>query len=768
MKKRMFGLALVMMVFVSIGFVSAGIFFSDVDSNYNLGDMVDIDVNVDPVKEGYLLEVDLICEGASILRFNNLPEDGLINIKLPLNFHTLDQVSGNCYFDANYAEDTRRSGEFEISKRLDVKLISDSFFVYPGESITISGSAKRLNGQAIDGEVEISIPLLKALEVIIENEEVVEEGEEVLETEEDDEVVEDEVVDEENEDEVVDEEVEEEEVAEEESEEVVEEIVEDVNAGSYYGKVEDGEFSVTFSLREDTPAGDYRIDVLAFEKLGEERSSEGLTLANLEVFQVLNGIEIAISNQNLDPGNNLDIKVNLLDQTGREIDEEASIIIKNSDGERIFEKITKGQETMSYLVPTDLPSGYYDIQSSSLGLESSQKFFVNEKAIVSFELVEQTLIVTNVGNIPYNKDIEVELNGKSFVKSVDLGLGQSKELELSGANEEYNILVNDGDTEFSRSGVMLTGYSVNVDTSSDLGNLSLGGPIVWILIIVVLALIGLFYMRNRFKKKSFAYFTDKFKKKGKGEGHGKVGNRDKGKVGDSDKGKVDGEVNKIEKKVEEENKKAGSGSDVVKGSSIGAVVEVNKGNQAEQVLVLQGHKDKAVVIALKIKNKIGDFSKKSLENAIGAVYNKKGAVYEHGDFVFVVFSKLTTKNDKDEVEAARVANHMKTVLSQHNEKFKEKIDFGIGINSGEVINKMEHGKLKFTAMGNFIVVAKRLAESSNKQVLMTRESYQRGAGQIKADKIGEGKIFEVKDIIDTEGNKKFLKGFMERMGKGNS
>jgi hypothetical protein len=761
MKKRMFGLALVMMVFASMGFVSAGIFFSDVDSNYNLGDMIDIDVSVDPVKEGYLLEVDLICEGTSILRFNNLPEDGLINIKLPLNFHTLDQVSGNCYFDANYAEDTRRSGEFEISKRLDVKLISDSFFVYPGESITISGSAKRLNGQAIDGEVEISIPLLKVLEVIVEDEvveeedEVVDEEVEVLETEEDsEEDVEDEVV-EESEDEVVDEEV-----VEEESEEVVEEeVVSDVNAGSYYGKVENGEFSVTFNLREDTPAGDYRIDVLAFEKLGEERSSEGLTLANLEVFQVLNSIEIAISNQNLDPGNNLDIRVNLLDQTGREIDEDASIIIKNSEGERIFEKITKGQETMSYLVPTDLPSGYYDIQSSSLGLESFQKFFVNEKAIVSFELVEQTLIVTNVGNIPYNKDIEVELNGKSFVKAVELGLGQSKELELGGTNEEYNILVNDGDTEFSRSGVMLTGYSVNVDTSSDLGSLSLGGPIVWILIIVILALVVLFYMRNKFKKKSFAYFTDKFKKKG--------GSHDKGNGG-HEKGKIDGEVDKIEKKVEEENKKAGSGSDVVKGSSMSAVAGVSGGNQAEQVLVLKGHKNKAVVIALKIKNKIGDFSKKSLESAVGAVYNKKGAVYEHGDFVFVVFSQLTTKNDKDEVEAARVANHMKMVLNQHNEKFKEKIDFGIGINNGEVINKMEHGKLKFTAMGNFIVVAKRLAESSNKQVLMTRESYQRGAGSIKADKIGEGKIFEVKDIIDTEGNKKFLKGFMERMGKGNS
>ena len=42
------------------------------------------------------------------------------------------------------------------------------------------------------------------------------------------------------------------------------------------------------------------------------------------------------------------------------------------------------------------------------------------------------------------------------------------------------------------------------------------------------------------------------------------------------------------------------------------------------------------------------------------------------------------------------------IMKEHNKKFSDKIDFGIGINSGEIINKMEDGKLKFTALGNFI------------------------------------------------------------------
>jgi hypothetical protein len=349
----------------------------------------------------------------------------------------------------------------------------------------------------------------------------------------------------------------------------------------------------------------------------------------------------------------------------------------------------------------------------------------------------------------------VELNGRSFVKKVKLELGESKKLTLMGANEEYNVLINDGDTELAQSGVMLTGYSVNVDAPSDLGSLGLGGPIIWILIMIVVGLIVLFLMRSKFKKKSYAYFTDKFKRKSKSKVDGDVK-----EVGD----KVDGDVDKGGNKVKSDVREGGLNKGEVLGKSNG-VVGADKG-EAEQVLVLKGHKSKAVVIALKIKNKIGDFSKKSLENAVRTVYSKKGAVYEHGDYIFVIFSQMTTKNDKDEVEAANVASVMKKVLDQHNQKFKEKIDFGIGINSGEVINKMEHNKLKFTAMGNFIVVAKRLADSSNKQILMTKGSFDKGMGVIKADKIGDGQILEVKEVINREGNKKFLKGFMERMGEG--
>ena len=64
----------------------------------------------------------------------------------------------------------------------------------------------------------------------------------------------------------------------------------------------------------------------------------------------------------------------------------------------------------------------------------------------------------NVGNIPYAKDIQIELNGKPFVKKVDLSLGESRDFILTGANEIYDVKVGDGETTFSLGG--LPEYSV--------------------------------------------------------------------------------------------------------------------------------------------------------------------------------------------------------------------------------------------------------------------------------------------------------------------
>ncbi len=691
MKKRLIILTLVLTIFLSTT-ISAGVYFSQPEESYNLGDIIKSNLTIEPIEQGFLT-ISLKCEQDSIQVSPTSNKDGKASIEFPLTTAWIENITGTCYFLAEYPNGINgKSRNFEISKKLDVTLSIDSLFAKPGEEITITGYAKRLNGANVNGEVEITIPLLRLLEKVIEKTNETNTTEE-NQTQENPEV----------------------------------EISND--NGIFYGQVKEGKFTVTFTLPNDISAGDYRIDALAFEKQDNERTSEGVATANLKIFQIPTSIEGALNNQNLNPGETLNFKPTLNDQTGMEISDEISVIITDEKSKRIFEKIISSGETIDYLIPKNLTSGYYEIKASSNELEVIKRFYVNEKAIASFKIENQTLIVLNEGNIPYKKDIQVELNGKPFVKSLDLKLGESHSFKLTGSETSYDIKISDGETEISQQGVALTGYAVGVKDLGKDSSISLK-PIIWIFFIIILGAGVLFLLRNILKKKSFAHPFQR---------------------------KSNSKIIRLpfKKETHEEVKSSKQTTPLV------------APNQAEQVLVLNGEKTNAAVVVLKIKNKISPIAKQSLEKAIEPIYEKRGAVYEQGDYIFIIFSPLMTKTNKNEIIAAKAAEKIKIVLKEHNRRFKDQIEFGLSINSGEIINKIENKKLKFTALGKTITKAKRLAESSDEQILVTKESYERGISEIKVEKkkINNGEVYELRSVVDSEKNKKFINNFLDRMKK---
>lgn len=696
MKKRSPLLALVLAILLTTT-VSAGIYFSQPEEYYNLGDVIKNNITIEPPEQGFLT-LTLNCDSNSIQISPTSNKDGRVSIEFPLTTAWIENITGECYFLAKYPNGVNgKSRTFQISKRIDVILSTESLFAKPGEEIIIKGYAKRLNGIGVNGEVEITIPLLKLI-----NEKETETNETTNQTEETNQT--------------------------ETQQETTEEVETSIDNGIFYGQIKDGEFTVTFNLPNKIPAGDYRIDTLAYEEQNGERTSEGVATANLKIFQIPTTIDIALSKQNIDPGETLDFKPMLRDQTEIPILEDISVVIINEDSKRIFERILPSEETVNYKIPTNQSAGYYDIIASSNELIITKKFYINEKAMISFVLENGTLIVTNIGNIPYKKDIQVELNGKPFVKKVDLGIGESSEFKLTGSNQDYDIKISDGETELEQQGVALTGHAIGVKESGSAISLS-AKPIIWIFFILILGAGLLFLLRNIIKRKSFAY---PFKNKDNSNNYKTLENKEQ-------------RPTRNEKQI----------------------TPLAPPNQAEQVLVLKGEKVRAAAVVLKIKNKISKFSKQSLERAIEPTYEKRGAVYEQGDYIFIIFSPLMTKTLKNEVIAAKAAQKIQAVLKEHNKKFKDKIEFGLSINSGDIINKVEDNKLKFTALGKIITSAKRLAESSNEQILVTKEAYERGISEIKAEKrkTSNGDVYELRAVIDSEKNQKFIKGFLDRMEK---
>lgn len=82
-----------------------------------------------------------------------------------------------------------------------------------------------------------------------------------------------------------------------------------------------------------------------------------------------------------------------------------------------------------------------------------------------------------------------------------------------------------------------------------------------------------------------------------------------------------------------------------------------------------------------------------------------------------------------------------------------------------MINKIENGKLKFTSLGNTLNLAKKIAEISNNEVLLSSEIHEKTMSEISADKkeMSGISVFKIKKVrqIDTD-NKKFIEDFLKR------
>ena len=421
MKKREITQLIILNLFLlfTITNVTAVVYFSELDDAYNLGDMINLQVSISPVEKGPI-SIKLICDSKEGLISYTSNPGANFSVQLPLTSVHINDLTGDCYFLANYNSVDYKSLVFKISKKLDVSLSPDSFFIKPGEDLIVKGSAKRLNGNGANGVVEITIPNLGA--VATENNQ-------------------------------------------NQSDNSTNQT-NDSNANSgdiFYGNIQNGEFSVIVNLKKDTPAGEYRIEVFAYEEDEENKKiSEGTARGNLIVAQVLTDIDVAIDGQNVNPGTVFGFRPILLDQTGKNIDDEVSVIIVDASKNRVFEGIFKSDSSGQYNIPSNISAGYYTVYASNGNTTKEKTFYVNEKAIVSFEFVNETLIVTNTGNVRYDKDIQIELNGKPFVKKVNLGLGESARFRLTGANEEYSIRVSDGESEITRTSV-LTGEVVGVE-----------------------------------------------------------------------------------------------------------------------------------------------------------------------------------------------------------------------------------------------------------------------------------------------------------------
>ncbi len=167
------------------------------------------------------------------------------------------------------------------------------------------------------------------------------------------------------------------------------------------------------------------------------------------------------------PGENMDIGFSLYDSKNNKIDGSMQFKIENYYAEVFKEGSVDSGGRISFILPSNAVQGLWKVTVTKDGAKSEAWFNVLELEKAEIKLEGSKLVITNAGNVPYNKPISISIGDNHQTALVPLGVGQSKEIQLTAPEGIYNIKVSDGTKEnnLEFSGVSLTGNVVGLENN---------------------------------------------------------------------------------------------------------------------------------------------------------------------------------------------------------------------------------------------------------------------------------------------------------------
>jgi hypothetical protein len=473
-----------------------------------------------------------------------------------------------------------------------------------------------------------------------------------------------------------------------------------------------GSFKAELTIPDGTKSGIYAIKISAAESVRGAITNTGEFNSAFSVNQVPRSLEIAVSEVSIVPGNDISYKVLINDQTGQEIkDKEVQVKLINPANVSTAFKTIQSSESAVFPTVSNQTPGLWTLSSSLDNLSATKLITVEELQLASFSLVNDTLVVTNIGNIAYNKTINITIGSESKPIELQLSLGETKQYLLAAPDGEYSISINTDGEESPLGRSYLTGNVIDVkDLASAVGsNYMVAG---WIVIILVLAwLVYRAYMKISQKR----YY-------------GKTSYFSPVSVSSSTKQESSSEMSAISTSTN------------------------------------TGMKQECAVISLKIRNlvEIAESKSNALETihiALAKARSIKASVYEQNDYRTIVIP-LAVAKDNLPATAAKLIQDMDKLLSEHNKKYSQKIDYGLGAHIGELIVERINGKYKFSPIGNTMQTARKIADSAKQESLISEPLRTKAMKEIKVQRKGD--YYSITQLKDATQHSEFINKFMQR------
>lgn len=468
----------------------------------------------------------------------------------------------------------------------------------------------------------------------------------------------------------------------------------------------EGRFNASITLPSALSPGIHSFSIYAYD-IDEAGNplNEGSSVQTITIREVLTSLDISLGSDETDPGVPFSFVPRAFNQIGAEMSEEIAVSIISPSGKVLRSLVTPSSEVQSAPLPVDATPGIWTIRASSGSFVKESTFTVNELEKAQFDIINNSLYVVNIGNVPYDREVEIALNNFTVIQRIQLTVGEQKWFKLSAPSDSYSVVIYDGAEQLRTSGVPLTGRAVDIGELSGFSYSQLIFPIVIILILVILFFVIRVYNRKR---------HDIF-----------------------DEPKL-------------------------------TPVSTKKMAMPTSATYTEGVKEEGVMLSVVFRERPAHEGGRKIITEVISLLKSSGAhVRDTGQAINAVYTQRLVSDPSFALTAVRTAYSCQQLITGHNQTSRLHVHAGIGASLGMMITGSNKNTFTYNALGNVVSKAQNLASHSLRQgsaVLLNESLYRKVMTEVGAEKVHDS-VWKVTKVQNREQHSKFISGFLGRQDK---
>ncbi len=210
----------------------------------------------------------------------------------------------------------------------------------------------------------------------------------------------------------------------------------------YITKLKGSKFEYNIPVPEDIKSGPQKIVV----EVNDNQGNNGVSDTIIEVRAVPTTLELEFDKESYQPGDIIGVTPWLYDQGGDLIRDFVTITFYDPDGSTLLEDNAKISEKQQYSLDLFAIPGLYSYKTVYKNLVSEGTIQIERVLKISVELVNQTIYISNVGNVAYRDSIIFDFNNKEYeiTEKISLKPNKTREIKLEDLvpSGKYGLVIN--------------------------------------------------------------------------------------------------------------------------------------------------------------------------------------------------------------------------------------------------------------------------------------------------------------------------------------